>query len=38
MDKVLIHCIIYVGIILTLGCGAYIFGPELLKIYLMRQR
>lgn len=34
MDKVLIHCMILtVGISLTLGCGAYIFGPELLKIY-----
>ena len=34
MDKVLIHCMILtVGISLTLGCGAYVFGPELLKIY-----
>ncbi len=34
MDKVLIHCMILtVGISLTLGCGAYLFGPELLKIY-----
>lgn len=34
MDKVLIHCMILtVGVSLTLGCGAYIFGPELLKIY-----
>lgn len=34
MDKVLINCMILtVGISLTLGCGAYFFGPELLKIY-----
>ena len=34
MDKVLINCMILtVGISLTLGCGAYLFGPELLKIY-----
>lgn len=34
MDKVLINCMILtVGISLALGCGAYFFGPELLKIY-----
>lgn len=34
MDKVLINCMILtVGISLTLGYGAYLFGPELLKIY-----
>lgn len=34
MDKVLINCMILtVGISLVLGCGAWIFGPELLKIY-----
>lgn len=34
MDKVLINCMILtVGISLILGCGAYFFGPELLKIY-----
>ena len=34
MDKVLINCImISMAISLTLGCGAYFFGPELLKIY-----
>ena len=34
MDKVLINCIVISMVIsLTLGCGAYFFGPELLKIY-----
>ncbi|MDO5422323.1 MAG: MATE family efflux transporter [Eubacteriales bacterium] len=34
MDKVLIDCIILtVCIGLTLGCGAYLLGPEILKIY-----
>ena len=34
MDRVLIDCmIISVITSLTLGCGAYFFGPELLKIY-----
>ena len=34
MDRVLLDCmILYVGVALTLGCGAYFFGPELLKIY-----
>lgn len=34
MDRVLLDCIILsVGVTLTLGCGAYFFGPELLKIY-----
>lgn len=34
MDRVLLDCmIISVGVTLTLGCGAYFFGPELLKIY-----
>ena len=34
MDKVLIDCIIIsVVTALTLGCSAYFFGPELLKIY-----
>ena len=34
MDRVLLDCMILsVGVTLTLGCGAYIFGPELLKIY-----
>lgn len=34
MDKVLLDCMILsVGVTLTLGCGAYFFGPELLKIY-----
>ena len=34
MDRVLLDCtILSVGVALTLGCGAYFFGPELLKIY-----
>lgn len=34
MDRVLLDCMILsVGVTLTLGCGAYFFGPELLKIY-----
>ena len=34
MDRVLLDCIILsVCVALTLGCGAYFFGPELLKIY-----
>ena len=34
MDKVLIDCIIISMVTaLTLGCSAYFFGPELLKIY-----
>ncbi len=34
MDKVLINCIILsVSVALILGGGAYIFGPDLLKIY-----
>lgn len=34
MDRVLLECMILsVGVTLTLGCGAYFFGPELLKIY-----
>ena len=34
MDRVLINCLILsTGIALVLGGGAYIFGPELLKIY-----
>ena len=34
MDSVLLDCMILsVGVTLTLGCGAYFFGPELLKIY-----
>lgn len=34
MDRVLLACMILsVGVTLTLGCGAYFFGPELLKIY-----
>ena len=34
MDKVLIDCIIIsVVTVLTLGCSAYFFGPEILKIY-----
>ena len=34
MDGVLLDCMILsVGVTLTLGCGAYFFGPELLKIY-----
>lgn len=34
MDIVLLDCMILsVGVTLTLGCGAYFFGPELLKIY-----
>ena len=34
MDRVLLDCMILsVGVTLTLGCGAYLFGPELLKIY-----
>ena len=33
-DRVLLDCMILsVGVTLTLGCGAYFFGPELLKIY-----
>ena len=32
--RVLLDCMIpSVGVTLTLGCGAYFFGPELLKIY-----
>ena len=34
MDKVMIDCIIISMVTsLTLGCGAYFFGPEILKIY-----
>lgn len=34
MDRVLLDCMILsVGVTLTLGCGAYFFGLELLKIY-----
>ena len=34
MDRVLLdRMILSVGVTLTLGCGAYFFGPELLKIY-----
>ena len=34
MYRVLLDCMILsVGVTLTLGCGAYFFGPELLKIY-----
>lgn len=34
MDRVLLDCMILsVSVTLTLGCGAYFFGPELLKIY-----
>ena len=34
MDRVLLDCtILSVGVALTLGCGVYFFGPELLKIY-----
>ena len=34
MDRVLLDCtILSVGVALTLGCGAYFFGPKLLKIY-----
>lgn len=34
MDRVLLDCMILsVGVTLTLGCGAYFFGAELLKIY-----
>ena len=34
MDKVLIDCIMISMVTsLTLGCGAYFFGPEILKIY-----
>ena len=34
MDRVLLDCMILsVCVALTLGCGAYFFGPELLKIY-----
>ena len=34
MERVLLDCMILsVGVTLTLGCGAYFFGPELLKIY-----
>ena len=34
MDRVLLDCMILsVGVTLTLGCGVYFLGPELLKIY-----
>lgn len=34
MDKVLLDCIVIsMAIALTLGCGAYFFGPEILQIY-----
>lgn len=34
MDSILVNCIILsVGISLVLGGGAYLFGPEILKIY-----
>ena len=34
MDRVLLDCMILsVGVTLTLGCGAYFFGPALLQIY-----
>ena len=34
MDRVLLDCMILsVGVTLTLGCGAYFFGPQLLHIY-----
>lgn len=34
MDRVLLDCMILsVGVALTLGCGVYFLGPELLKIY-----
>ena len=34
MDKVLLDCIVLsVAVSFTLGCGAYFFGPQLLKIY-----
>ena len=34
MDRVLLDCMILsVGVTLTLGCGAYFFGSELLQIY-----
>ena len=34
MDRVLLDCMILsVGVTLTLGCGAYFFGPELLEVY-----
>ena len=34
MDKVLVDCmIISAGFSLILGCGAYFFGPQILKIY-----
>lgn len=34
MDRVLLDCMILsVGVTLTLGCGAYFFGSEFLKIY-----
>ena len=34
MDKVLVDCmIISAGFSLVLGCGAYFFGPQILKIY-----
>ena len=34
MDRVLLDCMILsVGVALTLGCGAYFFGPQLLHIY-----
>ena len=38
MDRVLLDCIILsVCVALTLGCGAYFFGPELLKIYTSEE-
>lgn len=34
MDKVLVDCMILsTGFSLVLGCGAYFFGPQILKIY-----
>lgn len=34
MDKVLVDCMILsAGFSLVLGCGAYFFGPQILKIY-----
>lgn len=34
MDKVLLDCIVISMVIaLTLGCGAYFFGPQILQIY-----
>ena len=34
MDKVLVNCMVLtVGVALVLGGGAYVFGPELLRIY-----